>query len=157
MDSLLYPLFLKLKNRKCFVIGGGKIAERKVKSLLKSDAIVTVISPTLTKNLYNLYKKNKLKWIKNKYSNSFVDEDSILIIAATDDKEVNKNVAQYCRKKKILVNVVDTPEECDFYVPSHFNKKHLQVAISTGGKNPTFAKETRLKLQKLLKNYEIPE
>lgn len=156
MSLLLYPLFLKLKNKKCFVIGGGKIAERKIKGLLKTGANVFVISPTLTENLTNLYMNNKLKWIKNMYSDSFIDDDASLIIAATNDKEVNKKVSQYCRKNKILVNVVDTPKESDFYVPAHFNKKYLQIAISTGGKNPSFSKKTRLMLQKLLKNYEVP-
>jgi len=137
-----YPLSLLLNNRAVAVIGGGGIAERKVLSLLDTGAKITVIAPKATKKIKSLAAKKK---IVLKLRN-FVHDDlkgKLLIFAATNSDEVNKQVSRSARKKGILVNCVDDPKECDFFVPSFFRRGSLLLAVSTGGKIPALAKKIR--------------
>jgi precorrin-2 dehydrogenase/sirohydrochlorin ferrochelatase len=137
-----YPLSLLLNNRAVAVIGGGGIAERKVLSLLDTGAKITVIAPKATKKIKSLAAKKK---VVLKLRN-FVHDDlkgKLLIFAATNSDEVNKQVSRLARKKGILVNCVDDPKECDFFVPSFFRRGSLLLAVSTGGKIPALAKKIR--------------
>jgi precorrin-2 dehydrogenase/sirohydrochlorin ferrochelatase len=137
-----YPLNLLLNNRAVAVIGGGGVAERKVLSLLDTGAKITVIAPKATKKIKSLAAKKK---IVLKLRN-FVHDDlkgKLLIFAATNSDEVNKQVSRLARKKGILVNCVDDPKECDFFVPSFFRRGSLLLAVSTGGKIPALAKKIR--------------
>lgn len=143
---MLYPLFLKLSNKRCLVVGGGKVAERKVLSLLKSNALVTVNSPDLTPSLQNLADEKKIEYISSTFSDDLLDK-CFLVIASTDDEEVNKRVAREAEKRDILYNVVDVPEKCNFYVPSLVERGDLSIAISTNGKSPALAKKLRKKLE----------
>jgi siroheme synthase, N-terminal domain len=137
-----YPLSLLLNNRAVAVIGGGGIAERKVLSLLDTGAKITVIAPKATKKIKSLAAKKK---VVLKLRN-FVHDDlkgKLLIFAATNLDEVNKQVSRLARKKGILVNCVDDPKECDFFVPSFFRRGSLLLTVSTGGKIPALAKKIR--------------
>jgi len=137
-----YPLNLLLNNRAVTVIGGGGVAERKVLSLLDTGAKITVIAPKATKKIKSLAAKKK---VVLKLRN-FVHDDlkgKLLIFAATNSDEVNKQVSYLARKKGILVNCVDDPKECDFFVPSFFRRGSLLLAVSTGGKIPALAKKIR--------------
>ncbi len=135
MNMRLYPIFLKLENVSCCVIGGGAVALRKVKSLLKSRARITVVSPELCLRLKLLKKKKLFKHRKNKYQKKFL-RGSFLVIAATNDERVNKKVAADAQTMNLLVNVVDSPQECNFYVPALLHKNGMSMAISTQGAFP---------------------
>ncbi len=137
-----YPLNLLLNNRAVAVIGGGGIAERKVLSLLDTGAKITVIAPKATKKIKSLAAKKK---VVLKLRNLVHDDlkGKLLIFAATNSDEVNKQVSRLARKKGILVNCVDDPKECDFFVPSFFRRGSLLLAVSTGGKIPALAKKIR--------------
>jgi len=137
-----YPLNLLLNNRAVAVIGGGGVAERKVLSLLDTGAKITVIAPKATKRIKSLAAKKKI--VLN--LRNFVHDDlkgKLLIFAATNSDEVNKQVARLAQKRGILVNCVDDPEECDFFVPSFFRRGSFVLALSTGGKVPALSKKIR--------------
>jgi len=137
-----YPLSLLLNNRAVAVIGGGGIAERKVLRLLDTGAKITVIAPKATKKIKSLAAKKKVVLKLRNFVHYYL-KGKLLIFAATNSDEVNKQVSRLARKKGILVNCVDDPKECDFFVPSFFRRGSLLLAVSTGGKIPALAKKIR--------------
>ena len=148
-----YPIFLDLKNKKCVVIGGGSVAERKAVTLLSCDADVWVISPEVTSKLIGLAKKKKLRYIKKRYEDKDI-KDAFLVVAATNNREANKAVFAAANKYKCLLNIVDKPDDSNFIVPSLISRGDLTIAVSTGGKSPAFAKRIRKELeQKYGKEY----
>lgn len=138
-----YPAFINLRNKKTVVIGGGKIAERKVLSLLKAEADVTVISPLITKRLEKKASEGKIMHINREYKKGDL-KNYFLVIAATNEREVNEQIA---REAKCLVNVVDTPELCNFIVPSVVKRGHLTIAISTSGISPAMSRTIRKEIE----------
>lgn len=142
----LYPVMLDLGGKNCLVIGGGKVAERKVFGLLKTGACIKVISPSLTERLKKEKSKGTLTHINRRYRGTDL-KGAFLVISATDSYEENKKIAQDC--KDIPVNVVDTPSLCNFIVPSVFRRGPLVIAISTSGTSPAMAKAIRKELEAL--------
>jgi len=143
-----YPIFLDIKDRKCVVIGGGSVAVRKCKTLLKAGAKVVVISPDLSKEMKTLKDNGQVVHINRKYMRGDL-EDAFMVIAATDNGEINRQVAEDANAKGILVNVVDNPSLCNFILPAIFRRDPLTIAISTGGASPAFAREIKEELKKL--------
>jgi len=134
-----YPAFIVLEGKKCVVVGGGRVAQRKVADLMRAGALVTVISPVLTPVLLRLSKNGRISHKKRRMRHSDLNK-AFLAIAATDDEETNLRVAQLSRGNNILVNIADHPELCTFIVPSSFSRGPLQVAISTSGASPALAR-----------------
>lgn len=150
-----YPLFLKVKDKLCLVIGGGKVAERKVLSLLKAGAKVKVISPELTPKLKELFEKGEILWEKRFYERGDL-KGAFLVIAATNDPFVQKEVFREAEEENIPCNVVDKPEYCTFIVPSTVKRGDLVIAISTSGASPALARRLRENLEEIFgKEYEI--
>lgn len=141
-----YPAYLDIKGKRCLVAGGGEIAERKVNLLLKCCARVSVISPDLTKRLKKLNSKGKIKFLKGEFKEKYL-KDIFLVIGATDSRKVNLKIYKAASKKNILVNIVDSPELCNFIVPSVVERGGLTIAISTGGKSPALSKKIRKELE----------
>jgi precorrin-2 dehydrogenase/sirohydrochlorin ferrochelatase len=139
-----YPAFLNLKGKKAVVVGGGRVAERKVLTLMKAGADVTVISPALTGRLTKQKEAGHVRHISRPYRSGDL-KNSFLVIAATDSPEVNSMVAA---EAPGLLNVVDVPVECNFIAPSIVERGPLVFAISTGGTSPAFAKAVRKELEK---------
>ena len=142
---MYYPAFLNLKGKKTVVIGGGKIAERKILALLKTGARITVISPEITKRIAREKLRGSLKHIPRQYRKGDV-KNTFLVIAATDSEEINQKVSE---DATCLVNVVDTPSLCNFIVPSVLQRGPLTIAVSTGGISPALSKSIRKELEKL--------
>ncbi|MDP2158200.1 MAG: bifunctional precorrin-2 dehydrogenase/sirohydrochlorin ferrochelatase [Nitrospirota bacterium] len=140
-----YPAFLNLHRKKAVVVGGGNIAERKILSLLKAGAAVTVISPALTARLRKEKTTKSIEHIARCYRKDDL-RGSFLVIAATDNPSVNTQVA---KDAPSLVNVVDVPSECSFIAPSVIKRGALTIAISTGGVSPAFSKTIRQELEKI--------
>ncbi|MEP1490293.1 MAG: bifunctional precorrin-2 dehydrogenase/sirohydrochlorin ferrochelatase [Algibacter sp.] len=140
----LYPIFLKTKNLKILIVGGGNVAEEKLTFLLKSspDACVTIVSPMFREGTISLSKTGNVKLVKETYKKRYLKGIHI-VIATTDIPKVNVKVYKHCRKKSILVNVADNPSYCDFYMGGIVTKGNVKVAISTNGKSPTTAKRLR--------------
>jgi precorrin-2 dehydrogenase / sirohydrochlorin ferrochelatase len=141
-----YPVFVNLQDKRCLVVGGGEVATRKVQGLLEADAQVFVVSPRLSRALAALV----VQGVIQHQGRPFHPDDVLgctLVIGATDRPEVNWTVCMAARKYNIWVNIVDTPDACDFIAPAIVRRGALQVAISTGGNSPTLAKRIRLQLE----------
>lgn len=144
-----YPVFLEIENRRCVVVGGGEVAERKVASLLGCGAAVVVVSPQLCPGLGELEKKGLISVVPRDYRQGDLD-GAFMAIAATDDPAVNRRVVSEAREKGMLINVVDSPQESSFIVPSVVRRGDLVVAISTGGRSPALAKKVRQEVEQTL-------
>ncbi len=142
-----YPIFLKIRGKKCIVIGGGEVALRKVRMLLECGADVTVISPTLHPGLTELAGENAVHLVRRIYRTGDL-RGAAVVIAATDSKRTNHRAAADAGRTKALVNVVDDPAPSDFIVPSSFRKGELTIAVSTGGASPALARKLRMRLEK---------
>lgn len=138
-----YPVFLNLDGKKVVVVGGGKVAERKVVSLVAAGADVTVVSPSLTRRLRKTLSEGRIRYISRIYRKNDV-KGAFLVIAATDSPDTNRKVS---KDAPALVNVVDVPAECNFIAPSVVRRGQLLIAISTGGVSPAFSKALRKELQ----------
>jgi precorrin-2 dehydrogenase/sirohydrochlorin ferrochelatase len=143
----LYPIFVKLEGRWCLVVGGGDVALRKAATLLESGAHVIAVSKAFSSDLLELSQNNKELTLNKKSFEEKDLKDIFLVIAATNDAEVNKKVYDMAVESNILVNVVDKPELCNFYVPSSVTRGDLKIAISTDGKSPAMAKKIRKELE----------
>ncbi|WP_227766201.1 precorrin-2 dehydrogenase/sirohydrochlorin ferrochelatase family protein [Zhaonella formicivorans] len=146
MHKPYYPISLNLCNKKCLVVGGGKVAERKVMALLECGGQVVVVSPQLTEKLRDLAGEGLIRHVAREYSN-FDLEDAFLVVSATAREDVNKKIAEECFERNILVNVVDDPAKCNFIVPATVRRGDLTISISTGGKSPALAKKIRKELE----------
>ena len=146
--SYHFPVNLDVRHRKCLVVGGGKVAERKVESLLHCGAKVCIVSPDLTDGLRNLADRGIISFVKRRYVTEDL-EGCFLVISAVDDSETNSKIADDCLERNILVNVVDDPARCSFTVPSVLRRGPLCVAVSTQGKSPLLAKKIREQLEDL--------
>jgi nitrate/nitrite transport system substrate-binding protein len=144
-----YPVFLDLEHKRCLVVGGGAMAERKVQGLLAAKTDVVVVSPSLTNALRRWATAGAIHHLSRTFGDADV-KGCALVIAATDRVEVNARVATAARRRGVWVNVVDTPAACDFIAPSVVRHGELQIAISTGGNSPTMAKRLRNTLEQLI-------
>ncbi|MDO8473805.1 MAG: bifunctional precorrin-2 dehydrogenase/sirohydrochlorin ferrochelatase, partial [Dehalococcoidia bacterium] len=143
-----YPIFVDIEGRRCLVVGGGEVAERKVESLLQCGARVTVVSPRLTEGLSAFKKSGAIDVHLREYRDGDT-KGVVLVIAATDDNGVNAIVSREGSGAGIPVNVVDDPDKSTFIVPSVFKRGDIAIAISTGGKSPALARRMRVELEKV--------
>lgn len=144
-----YPIFLDIEGKHSVVVGGGAVAERKVESLLKAGASVTVISPRTTKKLRELAAKDAIRLIKRNFRRvDLADENPFVVVGASGSERVNSEVFEEAKKLKTLVNVVDNPALCNYIVPSVIERGSLIVAVSTSGKAPGLSKKLRVDLER---------
>ena len=144
-----YPLFLDLKDQKVVVIGAGKVATRKIRTLLKSGAYVTVISPKADAQIRQLVQTRHIRYLRRNYRRGDL-RGARLAIAATDDSAVNELVCAEAKRRGLLVNCVAPPSAGNFIVPSQVQRGGIALAISTGGASPAFAKRLRRDLERFL-------
>lgn len=140
----LYPIFLKTATLEVLIVGGGFVAEEKLRFLLKSspDAEVTMVAPFFREETIAMAQKGKVNMVTDSYNDTYL-QGKHLVIATTDVPEVNIQVYKDCRSQNTLVNVADNPPYCDFYMGGIVTKGNVKVAISTNGKSPTTAKRLR--------------
>ncbi len=141
-----YPINVDLSGRRCVVVGGGAVAERKVEALVDFGASVSVVAPNLTPRLMQMAAQDLFEHVVASYEDRHLD-GAFLAIAATDDRETNKAVYDGARRRGILVNVVDDPELCVFYVPATLRRGEFVISVSTSGKAPAMAKWVRERLE----------
>ncbi len=140
-----YPIYLDIKDKRCVVVGGGEVAYRKALVLKEAGAEVIVIAP----EFYEKFSAEKdVALLRQGYSGECL-QGAFLVIAATNDKEINQKIWEDAQRHGLLVNVVDQPELCNFIVPSVVNRGELQISISTGGASPALAKRIRQELESL--------
>jgi precorrin-2 dehydrogenase/sirohydrochlorin ferrochelatase len=138
----LFPMFLKLQDRQCLVVGAGAIGEGKTQSLIEAGALVSVVAPRATQRLQELAATSAIIWLKRKFKPSDLEGKS-LVIAATSSPSVNELVFRESRRRHVLCNAVDDPPHCDFFYGAVVRRGDLQIAISTNGKSPAFAQRLR--------------
>jgi precorrin-2 dehydrogenase/sirohydrochlorin ferrochelatase len=141
-----YPVYLDLSGRLCVIVGGGKVALRKAKTLGSYGADVAVIAPEVSEELLEMQAEGLVTVEQRDYVRGDL-ENAFLTVCATDSEEVNRAVYAEAQSRGCLVNVVDVPELCNFIVPSIVRRGGLQIAISTGGAAPTVAKRLRKRFQ----------
>ncbi len=141
-----YPICLELTNRNCLVVGGGEVAERKILSLIQAEACVEVLSPEVTEHIRRLAKERKISWTDRQYRPGD-SKNAFLVISATDDPLTNASIAQEADRLNILLNVVDSPKQCNFIVPASVIRENLLISTSTSGKSPALAKRIRQEIQ----------
>lgn len=153
MENSLYGAFLRLQGRRCKVIGGGVVAERKIHALLGAGALVQVVSPKVTPAVARWAAQGQLEWEERRYRPGEL-EGCVLVVAATQSESINAGIADEADARGIFVNVVNLPERCTFLVPATLQHGPLQLAITTSGQSPTVAKQLRDDLHTFLQGYE---
>ena len=144
-DMLAVPFYiacLRLRGRRCLVVGGGEVGLEKVEGLLTCDAAVTLVAPAAHDELVRLAAEGSIVWQRRGYQRADL-EGSFLVIAATDDSEVNIGVHEDAEARAMLVNVVDVPPLCNFILPAIVRSGPLAIAISTAGASPALAKRMK--------------
>ena len=141
-----FPIYLEMTGRRCLVIGGGAVAERKVASLLEAGAEVTVISPEAADTILQWSKEKAVEWVARRYLPGDLAEFEIAFVA-TDDGYVNAQVFKEARKLGVWVNAADDAAHCDFILPSVLRRGDLTVAVSSGGRSPALARTIREELE----------
>ena len=141
-----YPIHLDIKNRDCLIVGGGVVATRKVSTLIECGARVTVVSPDPTPELTKLASEGSVTLKKRAYRKDDLT-GMFLVIGATDDERLNRQISKDAEQAQILCNIADRPEVCNFILPSIVRRGDLVITISTSGKSPALAKHLRQKLE----------
>lgn len=134
----LFPVFIDLKGRRCLVVGGGRVAERKARRLVEAGARVTVVAATASAGLRRLAALGKIGLRARDFSTADL-KGAFLAVCATDGTVAQARIAAAARKENVLANVVDAPALCDFFLPAVARSGQLQVAVSTGGSSPLTA------------------
>jgi precorrin-2 dehydrogenase/sirohydrochlorin ferrochelatase len=140
-------MFLKLKGRPCLVVGAGRVGENKLRSLIRAGARVRVVSPQATPGVQRLAAEKKIVWLRRKFIARDLD-GMVLVVVATSSPSVNKQVSAEARRRGVLCNAVDDPQNSDFYYPAVVRRGNFQIAISTGGRSPELAHRLRKELQR---------
>ena len=141
-----YPIFLKVAERPCLVVGGGEVGARKVKTLLDCGASVGIVSPEVGEWLEEKIQQGVINLVGSHYEEQQL-EGCFLVIAATDDMELNRRIARDADKRGVICNVVDFPQEGNFILPALVQRGPLTLAISTSGKSPALARKLRQDLE----------
>jgi uroporphyrin-III C-methyltransferase/precorrin-2 dehydrogenase/sirohydrochlorin ferrochelatase len=143
------PVFLTVRNKLCLVVGGGSIAERKVGLLLKAGAKVCVVAPKLTEHLTVLYSEQKIEYRARGFQVNDI-AGAILVIAATNNKKINREVSVAAQAESIPVNVVDTPELCTVTFGSIVERDPITIAISSAGQSPIIARALKARMESVI-------
>ena len=149
LDTPFYIACLKLSGRRCVVVGGGDIGLEKTEGLLACDADVTLISPDAVEQLRALAAEGSLAWEQREYAGADDLEGVFMVIACTDDTDINIRVFDDAERRAMLVNIVDVPPLCNFILPAIVRTGPLAIAISTAGASPALAKRMKREVAEL--------
>ena len=141
-----FPIFVEMKRRRCLVIGGGAVAERKIAGLLEAGAAVTLISPDVSETIARWSKEKLIQLTARRYQPGDLAGHE-LVFVATSDRAVNAAVYSEGRERGVWVNAADDPVHCDFILPSVLRRGDLTVAVSSGGGSPALARTIREELE----------
>lgn len=137
--SATFPLYAQIRGRRCLVVGGGPVAERKVQDLLDAGAEVLLVSPEVTPKLHTQADEGGIVWLRERYAAHHM-ESVWLVFAATNVRAVNAAVCADATERRLFVNVADAPDEGTFLVPTVVRRGKLCLSVSTGGANPILAR-----------------
>ncbi|MBN2298065.1 MAG: bifunctional precorrin-2 dehydrogenase/sirohydrochlorin ferrochelatase [Deltaproteobacteria bacterium] len=145
-ENYYYPIFVDLRGKRTVVVGGGHVAGRKIEPLLAAGAEVTVIAPEIIEGIASM---DNVSLLKRSYQSGDL-KGAVLVIAATDDMEINAMVSSDAMSLGIFCNIVDIPDMCSFIVPSVVEKGPIKIAISTGGISPALSRKLRMEIGGLI-------
>jgi siroheme synthase-like protein len=148
LDTPFYIACLKLRGRRCLVVGGGPIGLEKAEGLLACEGDVVVVAPDVGPELERLADEGSIAWLRRDYEPADL-EGSFMAIACTDDTEVNISIYEDAERRAMLVNVVDVPPLCNFILPAVVRTGPLAIAISTAGASPALAKRMKREISEL--------
>lgn len=143
---MFYPIYLDLRGRNCLVVGGGPIATGKVAGLIDAGACVTVVAPEASDAMARWHDAGKIVWHRRQFKAEDI-APAFMVIAATDDGELNARVYQLANAQQRIANAVDDLDNCNFIAPAIARHGALQVAVSTSGTSPALAKQLRDHIQ----------
>jgi len=149
LETPFYIACLRLKGRRCVVVGGGDVGLEKVEGLLACDADVTLVAPEAHPELIQLALEGSIRWERREYGGAGDLTGALIAIAATDDTDLNIRVFEDAEARAMLVNVVDVPPLCNFILPAIVRTGPLAVAISTAGASPALAKRMKREIAEL--------
>ncbi len=141
-----YPIYINLLDKSCLIVGGGIVAQRKVENLLEYGAHIALVSPEITPDIKHYANSGLIKVSEREFAPEDL-ENVFMVFIATDNSETNRVIAELCATRQILVNAVDDPPNCDFFVPAVVRRGSLSIAISTAGKSPMLARRLREELE----------
>ncbi len=150
MKNKKFPLYIDITMQKIVVVGGGKIAERRIKTLLEFTYNVVVVAPEVTGFIQDMAQDKKVIWKKKKYDDEDI-KDADIVLGATNDEEVNDQIYRVCKGKKILVNISSDQNKCDFHFPGIIQYDEVVIGVNSGGKNHKQTKKIREKIEDFLK------
>lgn len=143
----LFPLFMKLAGWRCLVVGAGAVAETKIASLLAAGAVVHVVAPRGTERVAGWARAARISWTRRLFRPGDL-RGARLVVAATSSPDAHERIFREARKRRVLCNVVDDPDRCEFYYPAVVRRGDLQIAVSTGGRSPALAQRLRRELDR---------
>lgn len=143
----LFPMFLKLAGRQCLVVGAGKVGEPKVAGLLETGALIRVVALDASPAVREWAREGKIELELRAFTPDDLD-GAFLAVVATNSRSLNERVYHEAQRRRVLCNVVDVPDLCDFFYPSVVRRGDLQIAISTSGQSPSLAQKIRQQLEK---------
>mgnify|MGYP001201189055 CR=1 FL=1 len=148
----LFPVFLKLENLQTLIVGGGNVGLEKLSAVLKNSpaAKVTLVARTIQQAVKDLARKHSGVTLVERNFKLWDLWDKDLVILATDNRQLHETIRNFARSRRLLINVADTPELCDFYLGSVVTKGNLKIGISTNGKSPTVSKRIREYLEEAI-------
>ena len=155
-DKLFFPIFIDLSEKHIVVVGAGKIASRRVRTLLEFAGKITVVAPEISEEILAMAGKGPVQLKKRAFEEADLD-GADMVLAITDDKELNKKIGTLCKEKKIPVNTSHDKDLCDFYFPGVVQKENVVVGVTASGKDHKQAKEVTEKIREALDNMEEEE
>jgi len=147
MVSSLFPMFMKLEGRRCLVVGAGKVGEPKIGGLIDTGASIHVVALEATEAVHAWARAGKITLEIRPFIESDL-EGAFLAVVATASRSLNESIYREAQRRRVLCNVVDVPEYCDFYYPAVVRRGDLQIAISTNGQSPSLAQKLRQQLER---------
>lgn len=144
-----FPLFIDSRKINALVVGGGDVAARKIELLLKASTKITVMAAQVNSNVLRLIEHHQLTWLKHNYQTGLLI-DKTLVIAATDNRQVNKDISVEAEQLNILINVVDQPDLCSYITPAIIDRNPMVIAISSCGSAPVLVRMLREQIDKIL-------
>jgi len=145
--SALFPMFMKLENKRCLVVGAGKVGEPKIASLLDAEALVHVVAFGASDMVRKWAREGKIKLELRAFTAADLD-GIFLAVVATASRQLNASIYNEAQRRGVLCNVVDDPAYCDFYYPAVVRRGDLQIAISTNGQSPALSQKLRQQLER---------
>ncbi len=144
--NTFFCMAVNLNKRKILFVGGGSVAARKLKTVLAFKPEITVISKGFSNEIKELSASKKIKIIEKAIEENDINDSFDFAFICTNDKETNSRISRICKEKNILINVADSPKDCDFFMPATIVNDDFTIAISTKGKNPSLSKKIKEKL-----------